>query len=124
MGVRDLWGRAAHEWMSGNLVAELGCSEGLALKAVGGRSGAEAGGVHGRLSGGSPSSTSLLTGAIPEEECKAENRRPRGAWDAGWGAGDGEEMISGKQPHCLQGPPGGGAVSTCEAVRGRKGQGS
>ena len=39
IGVRDPWGRAAHEWMSGNLAAELGCSEGLALKAVGGGSG-------------------------------------------------------------------------------------
>lgn len=78
IGVRDPWGRAAHEWMSGNLAAELGCSEGLALKAVGGGSGAEAGGVHGRLSGGSPSSMSLLTGAIPEEGVQSREQTPPG----------------------------------------------
>ena len=70
--------KGAHERMSGNLAAELGCSEGLALKAVGGGSGAGAGGVHGRLSDGSPSSLSLLTGAIPEEGVQSREQMPPG----------------------------------------------
>lgn len=110
--------------MSGNLAAELGCSEGVALKAIGGGSGVGAGVVHGRPSGGSSSSMSLLTGAILEEGVQSREQTPPGCMRCrvrGEGLLEmGEEVISAKQPHCLQGPPGGGAISTCEAVHGEK----
>lgn len=113
--------------MSRNLAAELGYSEGLALKAVGGGSRVGAGGVRGRLSGGSSSSMSLLTGAIPAEGVQSREQMPPGCMRCrvrGEGLLEmGEEVISAKQPHCLQGPPGGGAVSTCEAVHGEKSPG-
>lgn len=97
---------------------------GLALKAVGG--GQELGlvGVHGRLSRWQPLQPEFADRGDSRRECRAENRCPRGAWDAGWRL---EVKPRGGNDLCetatlSAGPAGERAVSTCETVLGRKGQ--